>query len=328
MARYCFYCGRELEPDEKCTCRTSGSAGGSGPSGAKAGGSGASGAGPKASRTAPPPPPPRPKQQAPRKSGFFKAFFGFFAGPPKPPKASRPGAGYAQRPTKGPATPPGVFLRARLSEFGGFFVRPAQTIRRVAGGTSTGTVVLYLLLQAVVSAGAALAFSGRAAMDGFLAFLLTGGVQGFRTATDLAGGGALVAPAVFASVVLQDLALAGILALALRFLLRTPVSFRRVLGALAPAAFFNAALTLLALVSSLGASLPATQLLLAGLVLGFVALFLGLLAVTGQGEDRVLALLFFSLLLFYAFLAVLSGYAGALFPAATTPIGTGTGVTY
>jgi len=54
-------------------------------------------------------------------------------------------------------------------------------------------------------------------------------------------------------------------------------------------------------------------------VLGFVALFVGLTTATGQGEDRVLALLLFTLLLFYALLAVLSGYAGALFPG-TVPL--------
>jgi uncharacterized membrane protein YhaH (DUF805 family) len=182
------------------------------------------------------------------------------------------------------------------------------------GGATYGTIALYLLLQAFVSGGAALAFAGRIDRESFLAFLLTGGLQTFATATDLAGAGAPVAAAVFVSVLVQDLVLAGILALALRFLLRAPVAFRRVLGALAPMAFFGSVLTLVAFVSSLGPSLPSTHLLLAGVVLGFVALFVGLTTATGQGEDRVLALLLLTLLLFYAFLAILSGYAGVLFP--------------
>jgi hypothetical protein len=302
MARYCFYCGRELGPDETCTCRTTGSSGTSGSSGSS---------GPKASRSAPPPPPPRPKQTAPRRPGFFRSFF---AGPPK---------GSRRGPQKGPTTPTGAFLRARLSEAGGFFVRPAQTVRRVATAATTGVAVLYIVLQAAVSAGAALAFSGRTGMEGFLAFLLTGGIQRTTSGTDLAGAGAPVAAAVFVSVLVQYLALAGILVLALRFLLRTPVAFGRILHAIAPAAFYGTVMTLLALVSSLGASIPATHLLLAGLVLGFVAIFIGLAAATGQSEDRVLALLLFTLFLYYAFLSILSGFLGTAFPAATVPEGTG-----
>jgi hypothetical protein len=216
-----------------------------------------------------------------------------------------------------------VFLRARLTEAGGFFTRPASTIRRVAAGRSLGVPLFFVLLQAIVSAGAALALSGKTTMEGFLAFLLTGGIGRTSAATDLAGGGAVVAPFVFASVVVQALVLAGILALALRFLIRTPVPFVRVFSALGPPAFYGSVLTLLALLSSLGATIPATHLLLAGLVLGFIALFVGLQPATGQSEDRLLMLLVFSLFLYYAFLALLSGMLVLAFPAAVVPSGTG-----
>ena len=320
MARYCFYCGRELDSDEKCTCRTTGTSTGSS-------------ANPGSARTAPPPPPssPPPKSSTPppkakpssppksKKPGFFQSLLGFFAGPAKPPK--RPGPSASKAPGK-PGSPV-VFLRTRLTEAGGFFTRPASTIRRVAAGRSLGVPVFFVLLQAVVSAGAALALSGKATMEGFLAFLLTGGIGRTSAATDLAAGGALVAPFVFASVVVQALVLAGILALALRFLLRTPVPFVRVFSALGPPAFYGTVLTLLALLSSLGATIPATHLLLAGLVLGFIALFVGLQPATGQSEDRLLMLLVFSLFLYYAFLSLLSGMLVLAFPAAVVPSGTG-----
>jgi hypothetical protein len=160
-------------------------------------------------------------------------------------------------------------------------------------------------------------------MEAFLSFLLAGGIARTSSATDLAAGGALVAPFVFASVLVQALVLTGILALALRFLLRTPVPFVRVFSALGPPAFYGTVLTLLALLSSLGATIPATHLLLAGLVLGFIALFIGLQPATGQSEDRLLMLLVFTLFLYYAFLSLLSGILLVAFPTAVVPSGNG-----
>ena len=156
-----------------------------------------------------------------------------------------------------------------------------------------------------------------------LAFLLTGGISWVGAGADLAKPGLLLVPVVFAAVLAQYLVLAGLFALALRFLLRTPTPYVRVLSAGAPAAFYMSVLTLLALLSSLGAAMPATHLLLAGAVLGYLAWFLGLSSVTGQGEDRTFSLMLFVLFLFAALMAAVAGALPAAFPASALPSGTG-----
>lgn len=304
MARYCFYCGRELAPDEKCDCRTR-SAGASSapppppppPPPPKSGASG----GPKAS-SAPPPPPP--------KTGPAKA--------PKPPHAKPTRRPPPPRPPRSPGSA-GRFWKARLSEAGGFLVRPATTIRSVASAGTPGVPWLYVLLHALVAAAATAALSGRATAQGFVAFLLTGGISWVAPGADLARVGPSLAAVVFASVLVQYLALAGLLALALRFLLRTPAKFARVFAAAGPAAFYGAVFTLVAFLSSLGAAVPATHVLLVGLLIGTVAWFLGLSSSTGQMEDRTFFLLLFVLLVFAALLSAVSAALPGAFPAAATP---------
>jgi hypothetical protein len=283
MARYCFYCGRELKTGEKCGCRSTG----------KAGSAPASGQAPTGQAGS-----------ANRQSGRPGAAQSSQSGRPgRQASSSRFGNSTIwQRLLRAfnPFADSGRSARTAWHKASRYFLAPADTIRQSAQTVSRLAMTLILTgsglaggaflllgvrqahLQLILSLNLATATAGFSLRSQFFLF-----VQGFGISLS------------------ANLLLILIHQLALRLIFRAQIGFRRLLTAMTPAILYSTVFLLGALFLLSGSPYSALLTVAAGLAASTVAQYLALRQVTGFDDNRCLILVCLILLLYTGSLALL-----------------------
>jgi hypothetical protein len=283
MARYCFYCGRELNTGEKCGCRTA-----------------SQHDQPDLSqhKTAP-------KKKISRQNSLFRRIIRFFNPFDGRNQGPRPHA----RTTGAKAPKQRQYQSFRLDrkaggqvwrQMLGFMTRPADAILQAdrEGGALLSLTLLVLLglagglfliigirqpqLQLILSLNTATAAVGSAARSYWFLF-----IQGFGMALVVA------------------LLLVLTYHLALRAVFRTAVSFIRLLISLSPACLFMALFLVASLLVLPGSVISALMMLVAGFGVSAVAQYLVMRRLTGFDDNRCFILVAFVLLIDTSVLALL-----------------------
>lgn len=306
MARYCFYCGRELYTGDKCNCRSNDKAQSTTQSSAEnasgyayAAGS-TSSAGTASEKTT---------TQSARKnrpkgkkfSSFFQSFNPFAAN-----TGTQQSARSQSRPKARPVTPrqkPSPRTTAPLNlqtilqylrRFGLYLARPADSVRSaVQNGSRRSALGLLVLLGACsglflltaanrISSILPLFVVSNALADNVLMF-----AQGFLIAVG------------------ASLLLTILYYLALRFLYRQPVAFFDLLIGFAPSTLYLSLFILLGVLSMAGSIFGALMMLLVGAVVAVIAQYLALSKVSGFDDNRNIILITFVMMIYTSVLAML-----------------------
>lgn len=302
MARYCFYCGRELTTGEKCNCRSPGSgshAAGKSQEAEKTGNTTKNGK-TKSSGG-------RPKSAA-RKESFFKRIFNpinpFATG-----KTERPSAGRQRqqaRPQKArpvaqprqPITAGSVFLG--LQQFAAYLTRPADSVRSSLQKTNRRFVVIILALQGFCGGLFLLVAASRPMVRALLS-LSNATATG---AINFANGLFLFIQG-FGVAIVATLLLALLYNLTLKFLYRHPVSFQDLLAVLSPATLYSSVFLLAALMTLSSSVFSALMLVVAGFAISAIAQYLAVREVGGTDDNRSFVLVTFVLLIYTSVLSLL-----------------------
>ncbi len=306
MARFCFYCGRELSNGEKCNCRTTGSpysqAKASGPQSSEA----KAGAGPAASQ-------PNGKQaQASKRKGSFKRFVQAFnpfsstgaarqqsSSRPRQPKASRP----IYQKTKPKAAgihlnPQSIFLTLR--QIGQYIIHPADSIRQAQTSGSRHSVLLILLLQGLCGGLFLLTATNQTFLRSLLALNIASASQSYNFLNSL-----FIFLQGFGISLAASLLLVLIYQLVLRYLFRQSVGFLQILISLSPSCLYFTLFMLAGLLALPASFFSALMMLLAGFAIGAIAQYLALRQMSGFDDNRSFMLITFVMLLYTGALAML-----------------------
>jgi len=316
MARYCFYCGRELAAGEKCNCRSTGGtksqaagqADDSGQAGRPAAGAtadaGKAGSAGKAGNR-------RSKQSIWQR--IWQSFNPFVTskrqtGPTA--AASRTAGGSDRGPTQAGTRQNRSFrldratLLPELKQLVACLVQPAEGIRQVSQGDSRLAVLVTLLLRSVGS-GILLVVISRTPLMRSLLDLSVVNV----TAAGSAGSGLFLFLQGFSGSLAASLLLALIYQLALRYIFRQPIAYGRLLSALAPAWLYGSLFVIASLLTLPASFISALMLLTAGFAVAALAQFLALRLMTGMDENRVVILVAFVLVIDTGLIALLLNLA-------------------
>lgn len=305
MARYCFYCGRELTTGEKCNCRTTGSGShgdgkthtadtagsGSSTSGQQTAGSGSG----TARATA-------------KKTSFFKRIFNpinpFASGPSARSSASRPNQrpkAQKARPASQPRQP--VTVRSvllGLQQFGAYLVRPADSVRSSLQKINRRFVLLILLLQSICGGLFLLVAASRPMVRALLALsnATASGSINFANGLFLFIQG-------FGIAITAVLLLALLYHLSLKYLYRHPVSFQDLLAVLSPATLYFTVFLLASLLTLSSSVFSALMLVVTGFAISAIAQYLAVREVGGTDDNRSFVLVTFVMLIYTSVLSLL-----------------------
>ncbi len=291
MARYCFYCGRELASNEKCNCRSH--QGGqsaqpqkdqakSPPSG---GNSQASDSARQQNAGA------SQKQQDPRKQQ--KTAW-------QAPKFKKP---VFTRPSFRKQT----FNKTALLAFGQniarYLARPVDTIRQAVQAADPRRLGTLLLLHAALGGVFALLLSQMGTLDLLLQLTVAGSADNPTLAA------IFMAVQGFGLTLVFDLLLIVITHLSLRFIFRTEYPLIRVATSLSPVIFYQIVFSILALFSLSAVPISSLLTLAAGLAVSAIALYLALRQMTNYEENRCFMLAVFILLIYTSLISMLLSLA-------------------
>lgn len=301
MARFCFYCGRELISGEKCNCRT---AGGSTTQ--------AQPAGDQESKSQPDRSSPKPKTGAKPRKSAFQSFFQAFNSSSGPgaaqPKAAAgssrakytrpPVYNASSRPRANPITLQSVLVQLRV--FAAYLSRPADSIKSAVQSGSRQRVLIILLVQGAFGGLFLLTASSKAILRAVLSL---------NVATSADGNSLLSSVFIFMQGFGINLAgsllLVLIYQLALRYLFKQPTSFMRLLTSLSPAFLYFTIFMLLSLLSLPASIFSAAMTMLTGFIIAALAQYLAIRQISGFDENRSFLLLTFVMLIFTGILALL-----------------------
>jgi hypothetical protein len=322
MARYCFYCGRELTTGEKCACRTSG-ASSDGTEGqteqkktqrasASASGSRTGSASENRSTGA----------AAGRKGpdSIFKRFIQFFnpfaptggtqsshQRPKAETKNSRPACKTSYKRQSGRPGSLGLNwqrIKPSLVQAGQYLVRPADSIGQAALGSVRQPLVLVLVLKGIGGGF----FLLSAAHQSFLQTLLSLNVISIWESSDFLNGLSIFTQG-FIITLADSLFIALLYYLALRFLFRNPTGFQRLMNALCPSFFYTAIFFFASLLTLSTSVFNAAMLLLVGFAVSALAQFLAMRKIMGMDDNRSLSLVVLIQILYSGVLAILLNLA-------------------
>ncbi|HBP37273.1 MAG TPA: hypothetical protein DD640_00715, partial [Clostridiales bacterium] len=298
MARYCFYCGRELSNNEKCDCRTRGAASASSYKAAQESGESSASVTDKAGKAG----------KANRGNAlrrFFQAFNPFSsAEQPKTTRKKPVSHRQTARPTA--AGKPHINFKASLQSIGSglkrlgtYLILPADGIRSAIQAPSHSLTLLILLLQSALGGVFLIILSRQTVLRSLLNLSMT--------SASLSGqfsSGLFIFLQGFGISLIAVLLLTLLYQLAMRYLFRTSVSYRRLLSGFSPSFLFYA-LFMLASTLALPASLfSALLLLFTGFAASALSQYLALRHLTDFDDNRCFILITFVLLLYTSILAM------------------------
>lgn len=325
MARYCFYCGRQLSAGEKCGCRNTGKTsqsqqtqtsqstqqsqqneqnrgsqqnkGGQQKQQARSGR-----AGQASDQT-------KPAGRQPRH--FWQqlvAFFNPFTGPKgRPAAADRSKAGASPRQTAQAASnrgktgwPDRQALTTALYQAGRYFVRPVERIRQTVQSGSRTSVLVILLLNGIAGGFFLVLAAAQPHLQAVLSLNIAVVNNGTRFISQLflfiQGFGISLA---------ANLLLVLLYQLVLRYVFRQPAGFMRLLTGLSPAFFYSTLFMLGGMLTLMGSPFSALLMAAAGFALSALAQYLALRQLTGFDENRSFILIGFVLLIYTGVLSLL-----------------------
>ncbi len=329
MARYCFYCGRELATGEKCSCRVqpssgatkgsaaagsasagdrstrsnAGSAGSAGTSGStsSAGSAGSAGTtGRSSSASASSSSQSGPKAKGPQGPSFWSRFQAQQAKSRQPKRPAGKGSG-SGRPVDW------AVILAGLQQIGKYLARPVETIRQSVQYANTNRLMAFLMIHAVLGGFAVLAVGRQGTLDLMMQLTVVGSADNSLLETIF-----LFFQGVGLTLTL-DLLLILITHLALRYVFRAGFSFNRIATSFVPVIFYQALFLLLAIFSLTTIPISSLMTLAAGLAVAAVALYLALRQLTNFEENRCFMLLTFILIIFTSVLAMVLSLALPVF---------------
>ena len=307
MARFCFYCGRELSSGEKCNCRstgkthTSSAAPGSGSAGnvhaQSTGSSKASAAGKRTGRQI--------------KGNVFKRFFNAF-NPLASGSANRAnatgnargtgkrttGQAYKAQPVRNPLTWKHALLSIR--RFGHYLASPTDSIRESVRGGNGRTVLLILLFQGFCGGFFLFAASGlpliRSLLSLSMATLSSDSNPTISFFIFFQGFGISIAATLMLVLLYQ---------LALRFLYRSPAPFFTLLSGFSPASLYFSIFLLAGALTLSSSIFSAFLLALAGFAIATAAQYLAVSEISGFDKNRSFMLVTFVMLIYTSVLSLL-----------------------
>ena len=301
MARFCFYCGRELISGEKCNCRTAG--------GTTAQDQPTAG---QESKSQPDRSSTRPNAGTKPRKNAFRSFFQAFnpstgSGTAQPKAAdgssrakyTRPPVYNAgTRPRANPMTLQSVLAQLRV--FAAYLSRPADSIRTAVQSGSRQRVLVILLVQGAFGGLFLLTASSKAILRAVLSL---------NVATSADGSSLLSSVFIFIQGFGINLAgsllLVLIYQLALRYLFKQPTSFMRLLTSLSPAFLYFTLFMLLSMLALPASIFSAAMTMLTGFIIAALAQYLAIRQISGFDENRSFILITFVMLIFTGILALL-----------------------
>jgi hypothetical protein len=305
MARYCFYCGRELSAGEKCNCRTNGAASGQTAASANHQADARASAGSR------------------KHCSAFRRFIQFFnpfspesdvqsarQKPAAKAAKNRPAYKSGQAGRAGAAGLSWQSLKPSLVQIGRYVIRPADSLSQAAFGSVRQPVVLVLVLQGI--GGGLLLLS--ATRQTFLQSLLSINIaplwenSGFFNVLSIFAQG-------FSFTLAGSLVLTLLYFLALRFLYRQPTGFQQLLSGLCPSFFYTTLFLFAALLILRTSLFNAAMLLLVSFAVSALAHFLAMRQILAQDDNRSLSLVIFVLILYSGILAAILNLTLPLFRA-------------
>jgi hypothetical protein len=301
MARYCFYCGRELTSGEKCTCRSGDKASASGPSVA-----GTPTGGPSSGKSA------SSGTRGQHRSGspiqrFFQAFNPFSAAGStqqsarsKPKKAGRPAAGQPKTATRANQQITLQSLWQAVRQFGSYLSHPADSVRTAVKSGSRRFTLVVLLLQGICGGFFLLA----ATSQPLLFSLLMLNFASFTGSIGLTYGISLFVQG-FAISIAAGLLMGLLYYLVLRFLYRHPVAYLDLLTSFSPACLYFTLFLLLGALTLSSSFFSAILLLVAGFAVAAIAQYLAISQVAGFDNNRSFILVTFIMLIYTSILSFL-----------------------
>ena len=312
MARYCFYCGRELTSGEKCDCRTTGSHSGGTSDTADRAGTDTATAGRKTTGPASKSKKAGSTKSQPKSSSerepFFKRIFNpinpFASGQSGRSSSSRPKQ--QQRPQKArPAAQPRQPITARnvlleLQQFVTYLTHPADSVRSALQKTSRRFVLIILVLQGLCGGLFLLVAASRPMVRALLSLsnATASGSVNFANGIFLFIQG-------FGVAVVATLMLALLYLLTLKYLYRHPVPFQDLLAVLSPATLYFTVFLLAALLTLSSSVFSALMLVVAGFAVAAIAQYLAMREVAGTDDNRSFVLVTFVMLIYTSVLSLM-----------------------
>ena len=326
MARYCFYCGRQLSAGEKCGCRNTGKTSQSQQTQTSQStqqsqqneqnrGSQQNRGGQQQKQQARP-------GHAEQASGQAKtagrqprnlwrrlvAFFNPFAGPTgRTAAAGRNKAGGSPRQTAQAANsrgksgwPDRQALTAALYQAGRYFVRPVERIRQTVQSGSRTAVLVILLLNGITGGFFLVLAAAQPHLQAVLSLNIAVVNNGTRFISQLflfiQGFGISLAANLLLTLLYQ---------LVLRYVFHQPAGFMRLLNSLSPAVFYSTLFLLGGMLTLMGSPFSALLMAAAGFALSALAQYLAMRQLTGFDENRSFILISFVLLIYAGVLSLL-----------------------
>lgn len=295
MARFCFYCGRELASGEKCNCRTH-PAGTSGK--ASTGQSSQAGQSGQSSQTGQASQAGQSSQAKKAKKAPFGAGFNFNSARTS---TAQPHFGSQAKSTKNSSRKglDKTAILAGFQQFARYLAQPVETIRQSVQFADPRRLLTLLLLHAALGGVAALILSQLGTLDLLLQLTVAG------SADSPALGAIFLAVQGFGLTLILDLLLIVITLLALKYVFRTNFTLVRVASSLNPVIFYNIIFLILALFSLTAVPISSLLMLSAGLAVSAVALYLALRQLTNFDENRCFILVVFILVIFISVISML-----------------------
>lgn len=306
MARYCFYCGRELYTGDKCNCRSSDKDQSTTQSSTenRAGSASAAGSAPASDTSSEKYAKQNASKSRPKgkKSGsFFQSFnpFATNAGTQQSARSqSRPKAKPVpprRKPFSQSAAPLNLqTVLQYVRRFGLYLARPADSVRSaVQNGSRRSAIGLLALLGA---------FSGL--------FLLTAAhrissILPLFVVSSTFIDSLLMFAQGFAIAVGTSLLLTLLYYLALRYLYRQPVAFFDLIIGFAPSTLYLSIFMLLGILSMAGSIFGALMMLMVGAAVALIAQYLALGKISGFDDNRNIILITFVMMIYTSVLAML-----------------------
>lgn len=280
MARYCFYCGRELKPGEKCDCRqrhsTSTSRSGSTENDHKNKGKHAAtvSSSSKSSRQRP-----------------FKSIFTSFTSR-QSQNARKPGS-------QGPGP-----LSRGLGIVGSFMTRPVEHIRISARENSTQPIMAFVIFHSLAGGLLLLLAAEQNLLADFLSLNFVTAQIGnsflSRLFIFIQGAGIFL---------ISTLLLVFLYQFVLRYMLKKAIGFTRIFAGLSPANFYSGIFLLFAALLVRGSFFSALMMLAVSLAMHILVQSISLAAVSGLDDNRVFIVIATVLMLFAGIVALMFNMA-------------------
>jgi hypothetical protein len=292
MARYCFYCGRELNAGEKCNCRSGGET--------------------SEKKTDSKEPKEHARSTASASGDTSETYAGRAGSRPESGKAhsekqtnkthssSRPGASHQSSRPRGAGRP--FFanlnlrsLRAPLAQVWQYVVRPADSMASAAAGSASQPVALVMAIKGLVGGLFFLIVINRTLLKSVIV------IPGLDNAGFMSGLVYFLLG--FCITLASSLLIALLYFVLLRFVYRRPASFRQLMAGLCPSFFYVTIFLLLALLAIGSTIFNAAMLLVAGYAISVLAQAMALRETLGQGENRGFSLVVMVQILYVSILA-------------------------